>query len=377
MARALPDRVLRGFSNGVDHDMKRTLTDAFIRSQKAPLAGRLELNDAACRGLALRITPNDVRTWAYRFTNAAGIAQRMTIGGYPTIGLADARLRADALRRDLANGTDPIAAQRARKAEARSKTKSFGHLAERYVLEHARRHCRPRTGEEIERNLRNHILPHWADRNFDAIRRADVIELIEGVARKAPVAANRIATLVSGVFTFAINVGLLTAHPAIRLKKPTKEFARTRVLTDDEIRLFWPRIIKSPVSKPVGLALRAALLLGLRAGEIAGLRRDELRDFDKSGKAAIEREGERTKTKRSVSLPLSPLARETIAEALELSADDVFAFPSIEGAPIEAHALAKAMERFGDELKSDEARTWRKDRPTPHDLRRTMRSRLS
>src|SRR5262252_8822120 len=205
MARAVSHRIWHGVSNRMDHGVKRVLTDAFIRSQKAPREGRLEFNDVACRGLALRVTPNDVRTWAFRFTNAAGALQRMTIGNYPTIGLADARLRADALRRDLANGTDPIAAQRARKAEARSKTKTFGHLAERYVVEYARRHCRPRTAEENERNLKNHVLPHWADRNFNGIARADVIELIEGVARKAPVMANRIAMLISGVFTFAID----------------------------------------------------------------------------------------------------------------------------------------------------------------------------
>jgi integrase len=186
-----------------------------------------------------------------------------------------------------------------------------------------------------------------------------------------------VATLIGQVFNFGIDVGVLQNSPAVRIRKPGKDIPRERVLTDDEIRLFWPRIVESPISRPVGLALRAALLLGLRAGEIAGLRRDELRDFADKRKAAIELSGERTKNKRPLWLPLSPLAHETIAEALDLSADDTFVFPSIDGVAIEAHALAKAMYRFGDALTGSETKSWRAERPTPHDLRRTLRTRLS
>jgi integrase len=295
----------------------------------------------------------------------------MSIGGYPSLGLAEARLRADKLRRELAEGVDPILAQRNRKAEARSKSKTFGMLAERYVLEHTRRHNRPRTAEENERNLRVHVLPHWAERNYDTITRADIVALIERIARKAPIAANRVASLISRVFTFAIDVGLLSSSPAIRLRKPGKEQVRTRVLSDAEIRVFWTGIIKSPVSKPVGLALRVALLLGLRGGEIAGLRRDELRDLADPKRAALELAGERTKNGRPLWLPLSPFARDTITEALELSNDDVCVFPSIEGASIDPHCLGVAMRRFAEQA------GWHKDAPTPHDLRRTLRTRLS
>jgi integrase len=351
--------------------MKKALTDAFIRTLRAPTDGRLEINDAACRGLSLRVTPNDARSWSFRFSNAAGAVQRMSIGGYPTIGLADARLRADALRRELANGVDPVVAQRNRKAEARSKSKTFGHLCERYVHEHVRRHCRSRTAEEYERNIAKHLLPHWGERNYDTITRADCVERIEQIARTHAIAANRVCALIGQIFNFAVDVGLLTTTPAVRLRRPGKEEPRTRVLSDDEIRIFWPGIVESPVSKSVGLALRAALLLGLRAGEIAGLRRDELRNFDNPKRAALELVGERTKNGRPLWLPLSPLVRETIGQALELSACDTCVFPGVDGGAVEAHALAKAMARFAEQV------DWHKDAPTPHDLRRTLRTRLS
>src|SRR5262245_172127 len=356
--------------------MKRVLTDAFIRSLRAPANGRLEVSDAACRGLALRITANNVRSWCYRYSDPTGIMQRMTIGGYPAIGLSDARLRADALRRDLANGSDPVAAKRQRKREARSGVKTFAHLAERYVLEHARVHNRPKTVFEIERNLRATILPAWGDRHYDSITRGDIYELIGGVARRgAPILANRLKSLICRMFAFAMDQELMQSSPAFRLKKPGKEKIGTRVLSDDEIRAFWPGIVSSPdIEKPIGLALRLALLLGLRAGEIAGLRRDELRDFADRKRAAIDLVGERTKNSRPLWLPLSPLAQDTMAHALDLSDDETFIFPNAFGTSIHVNRLGVAMKRFVEAAADP---SWRKDAPTPHDLRRTLRTRLS
>jgi integrase len=81
-------------------------------------------------------------------------------------------------------------------------------------------------------------------------------------------------------------------------------------------------------------------------------------------------------------VPLSPLARETISEALKLVAEDqpfVFPSPTVHDAPITSHALSVAMTRFADLLKKGDpvVKKWLADRPTPHDMRRTARTRLS
>jgi integrase len=66
---------------------------------------------------------------------------------------------------------------------------------------------------------------------------------------------------------------------------------------------------------------------------------------------------------------------------LELIGDEEkFLFPSRSAKEsITAHALAVAMRRFSDRLdvKSAEAKSWRADPPSPHDLRRTFATRLS
>jgi integrase len=98
-------------------------------------------------------------------------------------------------------------------------------------------------------------------------------------------------------------------------------------------------------------------------------------------------------------VPLTEMARQTVLTALTLSeqpaaearratrharqaahnADAVYLFPSpsVDDAPITAHALAVAMARFGRSLDPTTCKSWHADPPSPHDLRRTVATRLA
>jgi integrase len=267
-------------------------------------------------------------------------------------------------------GIDPIEHRQNDRQQAHTRT--FGALATRYMTEHAERHKRPKSVREDRANLRLHILPKWGKRDFRNIRRADVIELIEGIVSDGKhVLANRVHSLVSKVFSFAVDADLLDANPAARLKRRGVENPGRRVLSDKEIATFWNGIVRSPVSEPTGLALRLALLTGARVSEIAGARKSEFTDLDKPGQAAWLIPGERTKNKRDHLVPLSRLALDTIKAALKLCGDDTeYLFPARynNGSPLDGHALTTAMLRF--------CADW-KDPPSPHDLRRTAATRLA
>jgi integrase len=193
-------------------------------------------------------------------------------------------------------------------------------------------------------------------------------------------AANRVHSLISKVFSFAIDADLLEANPVARLRKRGVEKVGRRVLSDDEIRTFWRGIILPPVSRPVGLALRLALLTAARASEIAGARKSEFENLDKPEQAAWLVPGERAKNRIDHLICLAPLAVETVKSAIELtSEDDEFLFPSrlnYDG-PIDRHSLPVAMTRFAESLKGPAAKTLHAEPPTPHDLRRTCNSRLA
>lgn len=357
---------------------QKALTDATVRAIKPPSSGVIDVPDLRTPGLFLRITKAGAKSWSFRFTDPAGKRARMALAAYPGMGLADARERADEVRKVIAKGLNPIEV----KAKARSDaaTQTFNALADRYLKEHANRH--KKTADTDTRNLKLHVRPKWGKRNYASIARADIIELIEGlIADGKPTLANRVHSLVSKIFSFAIDSDLMSLNPASRLKKRGTETALKRVLVDDEIKLFWTRITSPPLSPATGLALRLMLLTGLRAGEVAGLARSEITALDDADNAAILIPEERTKNGRAHLVPLAEMARAIVKAALKLAGESGYLFPSRydDERAIDPHAYAKAMARFAGEFADDDedSATWRAAPPTPHDLRRTFATRLS
>jgi integrase len=367
---------LVGDAGEKETQVRQILTDSACKT-KPPRTGRLEIADLRQAGLVLRITANGARSFAYRFRHPhSRKTLRATIGAYPAINLEAARKRAREMAGQLQEGINPIEAKRHDRQSASSRT--FEALAERYLREHAERHKRPRSAEEDKRNLTVHILPKWGKRDFHHIRRANVIELIESIVRDGKhAAANRVHSLISKIFSFAIDADLLEANPAARLKKRGVENIGRRILSDEEIKVFWNGITLRPVSRRIGLALRLALLTGARANEITGARKAEFENIDNPDLAAWVIPAARTKNKRDHWIPLSPLALETIRSALELTSnEDEFLFPTHlrRAGPIDRHALTSAMRRFAE---NSAAKTWQAEPPSPHDLRRTLSTRLA
>ncbi|MBM1171265.1 tyrosine-type recombinase/integrase [Microvirga arabica] len=390
--------------------MQKILTDTLVRSINPPETGRLEITDARCRGLALRVTSSGAKSWSFRFRDPlTGEVQRMTLGTYPDVTLAMAREGADDLRRVVASGRNPIAEKK--KEREAAETRTFGALASRYLQEHAYRF--KRSAFRDDRNLELHVLPHWRDRRFDEIRRSDVIALLEGmVSGGLGTQANRIQALISKVFSFAVDCELLGANPCTRLRKRGVEKVNERVLSDAELRLFWAGIVLPPVSHQAGLALRIAATTAARVSEIAEAARDEFQYLDDPARSAWILPAARSKNGRAHYVPLVGLAREAVLEAFKLAGEYTWLFPSstVADAPIKGHALSVAMMRFragleleknpalGGRKKAPEERlqrreakatllasatharaieSWRKVPPTPHDLRRTLNTRLS
>jgi integrase len=316
------------------------------------------------------------KSWSFRFRRASGKQTRATIGPYPTIGLKAARKRADDMRKEVAAGGDPVATKR----QARGGARSFGTLAERYLEEHARRHKRSHKADQ--RNLNKHVLPLWKDKLYSSIKRGDVIELVEGlVSAGKPTLANRVQSLISTVFSFAMDAELVEANPCHRLRKRGVERVGRRVLSDVEIRLFWNGIIEPTTARRTGLGLRLALLTGARVGEVAGLCRTELGYLDDPARAVWIIPAVRTKNGRTHLVPLPPLARSVVLELVDMiDADQGFLFPTRSRrriGPMRSNSLTQAMDYFGKRLKEQVAPTWHAECPTPHDLRRTLETRLA
>ena len=93
------------------------LTDLKIRNFSAPTEQML--SDGF--GLYLKVRPNStIKAWIYRFTQN-GKTQKMQIGTYPHVGLAEARALARELDKEHKSGLNPITERNRRKEEAQQK----------------------------------------------------------------------------------------------------------------------------------------------------------------------------------------------------------------------------------------------------------------
>jgi integrase len=253
----------------------RKLTDLFVERAKPPARGRVEYFDAAFPGLALRITENGGKSWCafYRFS---GRLRRFTIGRYPSIKPAQARKEAAAALERVRQGFDPAEEKRARRLRS-PEADSFSAVAYDYLDRHLAKNSVASTYEEAKRDLEHDALPKWGKRPIASISRSDVIDLVDGIiARGAEVQANRTLARLRALFNWAIEKDRVSVSPVARMKLPTKELARDRVLSDDELRWFWTAC--DEIGWPFGPLAKLLLLTAQRRDEVAGMEWPEL-DF--------------------------------------------------------------------------------------------------
>jgi hypothetical protein len=86
--------------------MKRHLTDASVQRIKPPAVGTVEIFDLGYPGLALRIGHGGAKTFEL-FYRVGGKLRRETLGRWPAISLADARMAWRKTREAIAKGEAP------------------------------------------------------------------------------------------------------------------------------------------------------------------------------------------------------------------------------------------------------------------------------
>ena len=352
--------------------MPQALTDRSLRSLINATTRRRDVWDTLVSGFGVRLSPGGHCAFVVRY-RIHGRLRRFTIGPYPRVSLADARQTARDTLRDAQGGVD-IAREKidARQAE------TFAELADEYIKHHA---AKKRSGREDIRILkgsphrkrtgkRPHVplVARWGALRVKEITRRDVRELLDEIAARAPVMANRTLALVRKMFNFAIERDWLEANPCQMVKPPGREKQRDRVLSEDEIRRLWKAL--DDESSVVAALFRLRLLTAQRGGEVQGAAWSE---FDLSARWWTI-PAERSKNGLAHRVPLSLQALQVLkelrleAETTAVKADrDVsqWVFPSTRKAlPHMAHAQ-KAIERVVASSKVQFR---------GHDLRRTAAS---
>lgn len=399
--------------------MARFANQLQVRTIEAarPRAADYYINDGA--RLAVRVYPSGRKTFVYRY-EVGGRMRRVEhvkpFGKGPgTLSLAEARAWRAELDELRARGIDPVAATLAQRRQLRRALAptgrdaapaapipyphgTFGAIAEEFyerVL--ARQYRRP---EGARRTLNVDLLPPLGARPLASITLRDVQAVLNAIVdRGAPVQANRVLLLAKRVFRYARMQGHIEANPIAELTRRDvggTEGERERTLSFDEIAAFW-RVLTGAVAvkravqgfarnngrtvvatyERSGLHLEPAtraclqilLLTGQRVGETLAARWADV-DLD----AALWRiPAQNTKSGRAHLVHLPALAVEVLRALPGPRAADHFVFASAHGAqpsPIERRTVTRALHRLLVSGALPLAHF------TPHDLRRTLRSRM-
>lgn len=309
-------------------------------------------------GLGVRVSAQGRKSWIfmYRYEKKS---RMMTLGVYPSMSVAEAHKSHGKALFDVEKGQDPGARLVEKKREDRS-APTVENLKKEYLQKWAKTH--KRTWREDDRMLEKDVIPKWGKRKAESIKRRDVIRLLDGIVeRGAPIVANRVLEIVRKMFNFGIEQDAVAINPCAGVRAPGKETQRERVLSEDEIRSYWEGLDKADMAPATRVALKLLLVTAQRRGEVATAEKSE---FDKDWWTIP---GEKSKNGLSHRVPLSFLAVKLVREAIKLSGDSPYLFPSLQTSKsITPGSLTKAISNNREVLGAD--------RFTPHDLRRTAAS---
>ena len=221
--------------------------------------------DSGLPGFGVKVTPKGRKVFIvlYRVAGAGSRLRKYTIGPHGRITLHQARLAAQKVFAAKLEGRDPAAEKR--NARRRAVTDRVDELLEAYITQHVSQN---RSAREISRLLRREVGTTWGVRSIHEISKRDVIDIVSAIEQRgAPIAANKALKVIKTFLRWCVGRAILDQSPADGVPLPTKETARDRILTDDELArvIIAARKMGNPYSGIVELLA----LTGQRREEVA------------------------------------------------------------------------------------------------------------
>jgi integrase len=272
--------------------------------------GQVEYWDSTLKGFGLRVSrrgtsETETKTFFVRYRVGKRM-RRLTIGDVERDGLSDARTKARAILVSVDNGDDPaVARAAARRAE------TFGELWEEYLDRHAKQN--KRSWRDDERIAKAELLSHWRDRKAKDVTRRDVRDILDAIVdRKAPIMANRTLALARKIFNFGLERDLVESNPCHKIKPPSREQSRDRVLSDEEISALWKALQNEEDAGRylITAFYRIRLLTAQRGREVLRMKWSDL--SQEPGGSVWTVPSDVTKNRRSHRVPLSAAVVELI-----------------------------------------------------------------
>ena len=283
------------------------LTEASVEALTVDGRDRLIL-DSLLAGFGVRVTPSGTKLFVVR-ARVGGKPQRVTIGRFPDMKVADARREARAALDDMRAGKSPQIQKAVREAARAAGAMTVEALANRWMREVVEPKRKPLTIADYRRLVDQKIKPKFGSSMVASIKHGDVSAWHAEMA-KTPRRANYAVAVLRAIMNFAERLELRPPHTnPVRGLELFPERQVERFMDEAEIARVAEAITALEDEKSIGpfaaAGLRLAMLTGARSGEIQTLRWE----FINLPKRQIRLPDSKTGAK---TIHLSPLAVEVI-----------------------------------------------------------------
>ena len=244
-----------------------------------PQGKRVDLYDGLVPELGYRSTRIGAGAFFTAYVTPTGRRRRMTLGHFPQMPLADARVKAQEARQQARAGRDPaqdardMVGQRSKEQDDRQ-ARNFKAMMELYISRVANHQ---KSGAEKTRSIRKYAIAEFGKRPLDTITTQDISAFLHRLHdQSGPVQANRMSAYLSAALNWLVKNGYADNNSASGIGRVSanREKARDRVLIDSEIRAIWQAVEGSP--KAFGRIVQVGLLTAQRRGTMAAMLWDDL-----------------------------------------------------------------------------------------------------
>jgi len=297
-----------------------------VKNLKTP--GRY--TDALIKGLHVWVKSNGRKYWIFRYSFSK-IQHNISLGTFPTLSIADARLRAQKARDELDKGINPAATRNA------AKTKKIEKAATKITFKEFAISCieikraewtNRKHGDQWENTLREYAYPVIGNKALDEIDTEDILKILTPLWTSRTETASRlrgrIEWILSSATTRKLRVGVNPAQwrghlqTILPLPNKVKKVIHHKALPYRQIPEFLADLREMVT---VGaLALEFTVLNASRTGEVIGGLRTEINED------VWTIPGTRMKAKREHRVPLCQRSMEilNIAKAMDPESDYLF-----------------------------------------------------
>jgi len=330
-----------------------------------------------CDGAGLWLVKRDDggAQWVLRVTSH-GRRREMGLGGFPALGLADARKVAERWRNVAVAGRDPVKERQAEERAARREDISLAILtADAFEARKAELKGDGTAGRWLS-PLTLHVLPKLGRVPVTDIDQRDIRDTLAPIwhtkADTARKAMNRLAIVLRHAAALGLDVDLQAAEKAKALLGKSRHVAKhIPAMAWADVPVFYASVEEPTITH---LALRLLILTGVRSKPLRNIRLEQI-EGDVWTVPADDMKGRKGAT-RAFRVPLSREAQRII-DIARPHARNGFLFPNTRGGVISDMTLSRHMERRGLDARPHgfrtSLRTWLAETTdAPHEVAETM-----